>query len=696
MTTYNTGNPIGSTDPRDLYDNAENLDTAMNTPAISWTDRLGNARQSWAGATGYQHLGDYAAGVQVTTYNQVIRASGEYWRAAAGTVLPYTTTGAGMPESGKFVSVGDAILRADLVDGDGSSLVGFQQSGAGSVVRTAQDKMREFVSVKDFGAVGDGVADDTTAIQSALNTGKAVYFPSGTSFYRITSQVSAAEDYQRIFSVEGAEIRQETANANVLAIVSRAGVEVSGLRLRAPGTSTSYSNGNGVYILDSEYCRVEGCTVINHRGAGVNLYSSNYCEVVGNTFLDSPVAHLDQNTQTFADIAVVYSSKGNRVTGNVCRSGQATGIQVQSIAGSGDADRNVVIGNVVEGAKAYGIIAYRQNPDYTQDTVSGTVISGNTIKTVYGTILNVATSSYAYGSGIYVQGADGTVVVGNTVEDAHAGAAIISPSVFVETLSPAGIGCINVTRVVISGNIVNQSGMIGIEVASSGNGDVLGQAVVIGNIVTRARIAGIRVRERGRAIVSNNAVDTVVGVGVRVYGSGTLYENVAVTSNSVANSSSSGIQVEDMDGPVVASNIVESAGIHGISVSACVNPKVNSNTVHDHASRGIEIASSCTGGGGSVIGNTVDGTGSSEVGIVVQAKMNIDRTNSISGCAAPWSGNYAVLRGLNSAEFAATSGSTETNICTFSIPANTLTVNGDSFKFAAFGSTANNANVKTL
>jgi hypothetical protein len=180
MTTYNTGNPIGSTDPRDLYDNAQNLDTAMHTAATTWADRLGNSRPSWAGATGYQSLGDYAAGIQVTTYNQVILAAGEYWRAAAGTVLPYTTTGAGMPESGKFVSVGDAILRADLVDGDGSSLVGFQQSGTGSVVRTAQDKMRERVSVKDFGAIGDGVTDDTAAIQAAINTGKSVYFPAGT------------------------------------------------------------------------------------------------------------------------------------------------------------------------------------------------------------------------------------------------------------------------------------------------------------------------------------------------------------------------------------------------------------------------------------------------------------------------------------------------------------------------------------
>lgn len=189
MTTYNTGNPIGSTDPRDLYDNAQNLDTAMHTAATTWADRLGNTRPSWAGATGYQSLGDYAAGIQVTTYNQVIRAAGEYWRAAAGTALPYTTTGAGMPESGKFVSVGDAVLRADLVEGDGSSIVGFQQAGAGAVVRTSQAKLREYMSVTDFGADPAGLVDAGPAFQAAIDAaaGEPVLIPPGT--YKIATPI---------------------------------------------------------------------------------------------------------------------------------------------------------------------------------------------------------------------------------------------------------------------------------------------------------------------------------------------------------------------------------------------------------------------------------------------------------------------------------------------------------------------------
>jgi len=43
----------------------------------------------------------------------------------------------------------------------------------------------EVVSVKDFGAVGDGVADDTAEIQAALDSASVVSFPNGT--YKITS-----------------------------------------------------------------------------------------------------------------------------------------------------------------------------------------------------------------------------------------------------------------------------------------------------------------------------------------------------------------------------------------------------------------------------------------------------------------------------------------------------------------------------
>jgi len=50
MTSYNTGNPLGSKDPRDLYDNAENLDVLVNdTNRNTHPDRFGVSRLTWKG-----------------------------------------------------------------------------------------------------------------------------------------------------------------------------------------------------------------------------------------------------------------------------------------------------------------------------------------------------------------------------------------------------------------------------------------------------------------------------------------------------------------------------------------------------------------------------------------------------------------------------------------------------------------------
>jgi hypothetical protein len=69
----------------------------------------------------------------------------------------------------------------------------FQQTGTGSVVRAVQDELRLLsVNPRQFGAVGDGSADDTLALQRAANEaaaqGAVLLIPRGT--YRITDTVT--------------------------------------------------------------------------------------------------------------------------------------------------------------------------------------------------------------------------------------------------------------------------------------------------------------------------------------------------------------------------------------------------------------------------------------------------------------------------------------------------------------------------
>jgi hypothetical protein len=69
--------------------------------------------------------------------------------------------------------------NTSLADADNIAYT-FDDSAAEA--RTISDKLNEFVSVKDFGAVGDGVTDDRAAINAALVASKSVYFPTGTYF----------------------------------------------------------------------------------------------------------------------------------------------------------------------------------------------------------------------------------------------------------------------------------------------------------------------------------------------------------------------------------------------------------------------------------------------------------------------------------------------------------------------------------
>jgi hypothetical protein len=109
----------------------------------------------------------------------------------------------------------------DLAGNDGADWIGFEPAGTGAVARSAQDKMRETVSVKDFGAVGDGVADDTAAIQATIDAlvlagGGAVFIPTGQ--YKITDSIKVTSNTISIYG--------EGADASVIQALSCNGIEI--------------------------------------------------------------------------------------------------------------------------------------------------------------------------------------------------------------------------------------------------------------------------------------------------------------------------------------------------------------------------------------------------------------------------------------------------------------------------------------
>ena len=98
--------------------------------------------------------------------------------------------------------------------------VTYTQGGTGSVSRTVENKLQESVSVKDFGAVGDGVTDDTTAIQAALDSGeKNILLPTGT--YKTTSVLNRPSQVR--FYGDGCFTSQIVASHNGVIIATTPG-----------------------------------------------------------------------------------------------------------------------------------------------------------------------------------------------------------------------------------------------------------------------------------------------------------------------------------------------------------------------------------------------------------------------------------------------------------------------------------------
>lgn len=85
----------------------------------------------------------------------------------------------------------DPLDRGTLAQPDGSGLVGFFASAAGAVLQKLSDKLYRSLSwePEDFGAVGDGVTDDTAAMLAFLNAvntstfRRRGYIPTGKNYY---------------------------------------------------------------------------------------------------------------------------------------------------------------------------------------------------------------------------------------------------------------------------------------------------------------------------------------------------------------------------------------------------------------------------------------------------------------------------------------------------------------------------------
>lgn len=105
---------------------------------------------------------------------------------------------------------------------------------------TVADKLAQYVSVQDFGAVGDNVTDDTAAIQAAINSGEDLYFPAGN--YRVNN-LTQSTNFQR-FHAQGQVNLIKNANG-VLLTSTGMYVEFDGIQFVGTGYTGDNVNSTG-------------------------------------------------------------------------------------------------------------------------------------------------------------------------------------------------------------------------------------------------------------------------------------------------------------------------------------------------------------------------------------------------------------------------------------------------------------------
>lgn len=192
MATFWTMNPIGSTSPKDLSDNAENLDYLILGPLSEYEDRRRVPRLSWKGielafkdaqdqraeafnqfleGAGWSSLGAYGAGVVITSHTQTVDYLGQPYSLKpsipASLDAPYVTTGVWATEGVNFKLVGDNSLRQDLAAPTGGSVVHVKQDDANARDRSTLDVYRDSIDIADFVTYGDG-RDEGVQFQRAI------------------------------------------------------------------------------------------------------------------------------------------------------------------------------------------------------------------------------------------------------------------------------------------------------------------------------------------------------------------------------------------------------------------------------------------------------------------------------------------------------------------------------------------------
>jgi hypothetical protein len=326
-----------------------------------------NAENSWLEFNAL-YLGAFAVAPTVDNEGDPLQVGALYWNTVSNTIFAWN--GTAWVENGNFneftnfsLPSATPVLAANLITGEEyeitvvgttnwtaigapSATVGVRftknavaatGTGTARATRDLVTRFADVINVKDFGAIGDGVADDTAAIQAALDsipinfgaTGKSgVYFPKGQ--YNISNQLWVKSSFTGLFCDGFATAQIKLTNFSVeSAILVRSPFAGGGIFAFSMQNLNVFRDASSTYqiaiILEScnnthlQHIEVVGCpTALDIRG-GVNChYDTLRLDSFGstNTTANKGVLELNASSYTVSPTTFTHIFTNSKIGAN--------------------------------------------------------------------------------------------------------------------------------------------------------------------------------------------------------------------------------------------------------------------------------------------------------------------------------------------------------------------------------------------
>ena len=481
---------------------------------------------------------------------------------------------------------GDFVVKDGAVTDNGGTLIVFTDNSN----RYAERDYVGPVSPRWFGATGDGITDDTVAIQAAANEAKEIYFNEGLY---LTGPITL-QNNSRVWgggwncilrALDSADQTNDVLGLGQYFVFGGDQIEkvhVSNLAFRGKDRTEDERQVHMIFLAGCTDWTVENCFFTECGGTPVRCIPNRF---------PTP------NTVGCTDITVKNNTMfqvGHEFSGNGRDAIYFNGTK-----------RAICDGNLVDGTGRQGIVVEGSIPAplasqyiiITNNQIRNPLTGGIDDESEEGQFIMISNNIVeqpSIGAGIRSSGGFGEKIVSdNIVTGANLGIKVAAPNA-------SGL-----TSATVSGNLIKNSGTFGIEISRTKNATVTGNTIdnsalegiivsdgcdtvsIAGNSINGAGETGILCNRATSSLVisSNNIKDpanvdvTESGISVSATG-GNTHDNVTIIGNNIDGTTNTyGINTDDIVNLTVVGNNASGATTADFRITGTVaNRQISGNT----------------------------------------------------------------------------------------------------------------------